>query len=261
MFSRQVIITFLLLLLFSFGVFFLSQKQFLGGLGFLGNAVFPLEGSLFSLSKTALKLSTDAKYQLLLTQNRQLSSQIASLKELQADNKALRDQFQTTNPAPTTLIPAAIIGAPTFLPNITFPESLIVAAGSSDGVKKGQAVVYENNLIGTITDVSSHGAKVVLITAASTSFTAKTVQTGALGVLKGTGGGEMILDNVVLSDQLQKDDSVVSDKSEPAYPSGLVVGKIISVDKKPSSLFQSASLKSLVDITRIPMVFIVKESN
>ena len=70
-----------------------------------------------------------------------------------------------------------------------------------------------------------------------------------------------VLENVLLSDKLQTGDTVISKgdigKDGEGFPPGLVVGRIISVNKKASALFQSAEVESLVDVTRLKMVFVM----
>ena len=71
-----------------------------------------------------------------------------------------------------------------------------------------------------------------------------------------------MIKNVVLSDKLTVSDLVLTKGDIDlgrGYPPDLIVGKIVSVDKKASSLFQSAQVISLVDITRVPIVFIILE--
>ena len=93
------------------------------------------------------------------------------------------------------------------------------------------------------------------------SFPAKTSQTNAIGVLKGSGNNTMVLDNVVLSDDLKVGDLVVTamdqDIKSQGFPPNFIIGKIISVEKNPSSLFQRASLSGLVDVTKLSFVFVI----
>jgi rod shape-determining protein MreC len=70
--------------------------------------------------------------------------------------------------------------------------------------------------------------------------------------------------NVVLSEKLEKDDLVRTkgdvDERGQGFPPDLIVGKIISVNKQPSALFQSAEVKSLVDFSRLSTVFVITQN-
>lgn len=203
----------------------------------------------------------DTSAEKLKEENAKLQSEIAKLQVIAQDNKALRDQFQTTSPSSQTLIPAKIVGEPNFLPSITAPDVLIIDKGTTDGVYANSAVVFKDNLIGKVTNVNNHFAKVLLLTNKAFTLTAKTAQTNALGIIRGQGAGEYLLDNVLLSDKLTVGDAVVTGGETnfdgKGVPPGLILGKISSVDKNPSALFQKARIQSLVDIPKLSMVFVV----
>ena len=72
----------------------------------------------------------------------------------------------------------------------------------------------------------------------------------------------MVLDNVVLSDTIENTDLVETkgdvDANGNGYPPHLIVGKILSVNKKTSALFQSALVGSLVDVSKLDVVFVMR---
>ncbi len=194
-------------------------------------------------------------------ENRTLIKQLVDRNSYVSDIQALKDQFQVAFPKSRNLLPAYIVGAPHFIPGVTTPESFIINRGKSDGVLVGQAVIVKDNLLGKIVEVSRHLSRVDVITNASSSLTVKTSKTDAIGVVKGKGNEEMILDNVLLSDELRISDVVVTrgdlDISGTGIPADLIVGKVTSVDKKPSALFQTASIKSILNFSGLSAVYIV----
>jgi rod shape-determining protein MreC len=221
----------------------------------------PFQALTYGVFSKLTNFSVNTQVEALKAQNMVLTQKLVDQGKLIADNKALRDQFQTENPKSTNLIEADVISAPAFIPGISIPETLILNRGESDGIKVGQAVVYQNNLIGRVVGVSLFSTNVMLVSNSSSSFTAKTMETQSQGVIKGQGGGEMILDNVVLSDNLQKQDTVLTKGDVNALSSGfppdLVVGKISAVSKNASDLFQKASVKSLIDFSKLTKVFVI----
>ncbi len=236
------------------------SKTFIGtGINSAIQFVFsPLQRSVFHASQNSKSFSDldKAKQQIAM-----LQAENTQLQLIAQDNKALRDQFQTANPLPQHVIPADIVGMPQFIPGVSSPEGLIIAATTT--MQMHMPVVYKNMLLGTITAVNGRYAKVSLVSTSNISFTGKTAQTGAVGIIKGQGGGQILFDNVLLSDNLKIGDTVVT-TGETTFdgrgiPPGLIVGKITSIDKNPSSLFQKASIQMLVDITRLPMVFVLTQ--
>lgn len=187
-------------------------------------------------------------------ENNALRIQLAKYKELETDNKALHDQFAITSMNPKELIPTEVIGLR--------DNKMVLDKGSDDSVKQGDIVLLKDNLIGSVTKVSPHQSVVTVITHPSTSFTAITTKTKAIGVVKSQGSGSIFLDNVVLADKLEQNDLVITkgDVTENGFgfPPNLVVGKIISVNKKDSNLFQQAKIRSLLDFSQLRTVFIKK---
>src|SRR5882724_1088890 len=241
---------FLIFLVLSLSIFFFSQKGFLNGSnGFFEQITVPIQRFTFILFHRTDTQSTEAK---LRAENRQLLTLLAKEKEIEKENQALHDQFQTTTPSPKQLLPADVVGMNS--------NTLIIACGISDGVKNGDIVVVKDNLIGRVIALSAHLAIVNLITQKDISLTAQTIKTSTLGVIKANGEGAIIFDNVVLSDKLENGDIVTTkgdiDSHGVGYPPNLIVGKIISVDKKASNLFQTAQVQSLINFSKLTMIFV-----
>lgn len=259
--KERILPLFVSFFILSFLVFLLSANNILLGTGFIGNALFPVVSAGYSLSRLPFSLRNSSPQNTVKLQNQDLEAKLIHLQQLQDDNKALRDQFETTVPTAPTLLPAKIIGMPSLLPGINAPEEMILDKGGRDGIRVGQVVIYKDNLLGMVKATADTASEIVLITNKASSFTAQTSQSNAQGVMKGLGNGQMILDNVVLSDTMQIGDSVVTKGDQTltknGVPPGLIVGKITSVDKNPSAIFQKANIKSLVDVTSLSEVFIV----
>lgn len=249
---------FLSFLLLIASVFILSSFGLLKVPASILSAVFsPIQGAAYSVSNIK---GESKEVALLKEENENLREEISKSRYKEEDIKALRDQFENAFPRSQILIPADVIGSPNFVPGVTTPTELIINRGEQDGVKKGNAVVFKNNLIGVVVDTLIGTSKVSLITSPNLSFTAQT-EMGTTGVVKGDGSKDIILENVVLSDKLEKGDTVLtrgnaSDDGVGIYPN-LTIGKIVSVDKKASDLFQRAKIQTLVDLARISKVFIV----
>ena len=203
-------------------------------------------------------VSENSKIKDLRDENLDLLSKIAGFEKLRKENQALSDQFQTSYPQSYKLLKAEIIGAPGFIPGVSVPTNFILNKGSKDNVKEGSAVIIKDNLVGIIAKVSVNLSKVNIINNSSSSFTAKT-ENGAQGIIKGTGGG-LTLENVLLSENIRATEIVLTkgdvDFEGVGVPPDLVVGKITSVEKSASDLFQKAKIESFVDLPRLSTVFV-----
>lgn len=257
--------SFLFFIFISLMVFFFAKTGILSGpANFIGGIFNPIQNLVFSSTHS---LSKEDK---LVTENKALVKKLADYQKAITENNALRDQFQTTYPQSQDLLPANVVSAPSFVPGVSSPEYLVINKGLKSGIKAGMAVVLKDNLIGKIESVSDNLSKVILVSNTNTHFSARTVpvkennKVGALGIIKGNGGREIILDNVLLSDSLSVGDYVATNgdlkTDNTGFPPSLIIGKITSIDKRPSELFQRAKLKSLEDFSKLTIVFVVIKS-
>jgi rod shape-determining protein MreC len=69
-------------------------------------------------------------------------------------------------------------------PSSAYDQEVLVAAGSSQGVQRNDPVVTEDGLVGLVTDVTSNGAKVTLLTDQSSAVSALVLEGGAAGIVR-----------------------------------------------------------------------------
>lgn len=188
-------------------------------------------------------------------ENTSLRRKLVDQTELLRENKALRDQFETAFPKSYSLLPAKVIGSP--------GEYLIIDKGAADNVKNGLAVVFKDMVVGRVIKVSSRFSLIEVVGSKTFSLTGKTLETGALGTVKGEGNGDVIFENVILSEKLLAGDTVVTkgdiNEEGAGFPPDLIIGKIEAIEKRPSALFQAAKIKSMLDFPRLTVVFILMQ--
>lgn len=253
---------FLIFLFFCAFIILLGKTSFFSPItNFVQQIFAPISLFSYNLLNQADNFFYSSKLKSLEEENQKIFKKIVDQNKLLEDNKALRDQFATSYPRPQSLIPADIVGAPSFVPGFSNSETFIIDKGQEDGIRVGQAVVYKENLLGRVSKTSKFLSSVVLINNSNLSFVAKTLETNAQGVVKGQGGEDVILDEVLLSENLKIGDLVLTKGNigleGAGFPPDLIVGRITSVSKISSDLFQKAQVKSAVDFTKIDKVFVV----
>lgn len=198
----------------------------------------------------------------LTSENQELYSRLAKNQNLINEDKALRDQFAVSGNNSLNELPAKVVGFPGLIPGQVQPTILIIDKGIDNGVNIGNGVVVKNNLIGKVVAAEKGYSRVELVTSRNSSFTAKTGLDNLISAVAKGQGDSILLDNVTLSENLRKGDLVTTkgDLSEKGagYPPDLVVGRIISIEKKPSDLFQRAKVQSLVNFQNLSTVFVLK---
>ena len=257
---KHLISILVIFFLLSTGFYLTNDKEYFRSVySFLEKGILTTQRVMYRSFSTFIH-TTDS-FEKLEKENRVLVEKLIDQEKIKKENIALRSQFQTPYPEAYFLLPAAIVGMKSFLPGISAPDSLILDKGSQDNVQAGDVVLYENFLIGQVAKTSVHLSLVYLMTGKDISITVKTAKTGALGLIKGQ-GEEMLLDNVLLSEKLETSDVVVS-KGDVAIdgkgvPPDLIIGKIVSIDKKTSELFQTAKIEGIIDVTKLSTVFILR---
>lgn len=217
----------------------------------LENTISPVGAKTYSIFHKLPFISKSTESKKLKEEKLDKAVLLSEIEKLKNENAALKDQFQTQNPRSYNLLPAKIVG---------HALDLVVDKGETDGVQEGQVAVFKNNLVGRVKKVSSYLSSIELIFNSS-SFTGKTMTSGVAGIVK-SDGRQTTFDNVSLSDNIEVGEIVVTkgdlNLEGIGYPPDLIVGRITSIDRKPSSLFQKGRVESFVDFNDLDMVFILK---
>jgi len=258
---RKISLVFFVLLILSILLFVFSKT---GLLNTPSSIIAKIASPFQSTSLTAFNFlfsSRDERIKQLEEENKDLIKKIVDQDSLSRENAALHDQFETSSPRSSTLLPAKVVGAPSFIPGITDPTIIIIDKGTDDKVKEGSAIVIKNILVGRVVSSSLYFSKVDLVTHPSFLLTVKDQRSGASGVVKGEGGKQMVLDNVVQSEDIKTGDLIVTKGEQrqngAGIPPDLILGKVASIDKKPSAVFQKGEIISPLDFSDLSTVFIV----
>src|SRR3990167_3396986 len=190
-------------------------------------------------------------------ENEKLRQKIVDYERLKRDNQVLRDQFEIGATREYKLLPARVIGS---RGTFTRPQALIIDQGKKSGVAPGMAVVLKTNLLGKVETVSENYSKINLTHNEKFETLAITSETNALGVARGA-------DDFILFDQVSINDNIgigqlLLTRGEIngegfGIPPDFIIGKISEVDKNESLPNQSAKIESMIDASRINIVFVV----
>lgn len=176
--------------------------------------------------------------------------------QLAAENKYLRSQlsFKRENPYHLGLLPAEVVARS---PSSWF-RIVEIDKGFRSGVRMGAAVLDSFGLVGRIVEVSNNSSKILLITDENSSVSVIVKRTSEIGVLLGGGSGNLVLKYIHSSSDIREGDLIVSSGISDFFPKGIPVGRVLSIGKKDYDLFQSITVKSIVDFSRLDSVFVVK---
>ena len=142
--------------------------------------------------------------------------------------------------------------------------TIVLGAGTQDGIKVGHVVVSEQGLVGRVSEVGTNYSKVLLITDPSSTLSALVEGSRATGIVRGQYGDSLIMDWILQTEKVSPGDVVVTaglglgDEVRSLYPKGLVVGRILQLQNAEAAAYQRAIIAPAVDLRRLENVLVVK---
>jgi len=111
----------------------------------------------------------------------------------------------------------------------TFERSVLVGAGSSDGVSRGFPVVDENGLVGRILHVGRWTSRVLLVTDLNSRIPVRVERSGALAIAEGQNEGFLQLQFLPREAKVQVGDRILTSGHGGIFPPDLPVARITEI--------------------------------
>jgi len=182
----------------------------------------------------------------LRSENEMLRREVTSYEEkekqlvtLQSENKELKNLL---NFVPEESF--GFISAPVIVDGVgLFARSILVKAGRDQGVRKGQAVMTGNGLIGRIEQVGPSVSRVILLNDFNSRVPVMFLKSRQRAVLVGNNSGLPRLEYLQKSAVIDPGDVIVTSGDGGAFPQGLPVGTVQTVreDRPPDVKLFSAT--------------------
>jgi rod shape-determining protein MreC len=197
--------------------------------------------------------------QVLSQQNARLIRELITYKSEAHDNTLYRAMLRFAGQnSHMDLMPAQVIGGDT----LGLGGYIIVNRGRSDGLRDGMTVLDQNGyFVGSISDLESNNAKVLLMESPSSSIDALDLSTRAHGIVNGRYAGIPQLKYVRTGDVLHVNDLIVTSGQMNLFPRNLLLGQVTRVYHRKVAVFQTADVRPAADIQHLEMVQIVRNWN
>ena len=166
-----------------------------------------------------------AENERLKAENARLANWHTVATKLVSENAVLHQQLNFVPEPDPAFITARVVGDVAS----GFGQSLLLAAGSHDGVRKGQAVMSGEFLVGYIAQVADHVSRLLLLTDINAHLPVVVDSTHTRAILSGDNRDMPRLDYLSGNANIQVGDLVVTSSSGAAFPPGLTVGTISGV--------------------------------
>jgi rod shape-determining protein MreC len=135
-------------------------------------------------------------------------------------------------------------------------DGLIINRGGDDGLQKGQFVLGDNSIIGTISDVSPRTAKVELITETTSSIAVDI--NGLKAVIRGDGKNSVKVQLVSKKHKIKIGDDVFACKKPGLLDTPIIIGTVTqckTADENP--LLWDITVKPACDIQKLSEVAVI----
>ncbi len=186
--------------------------------------------------------------------NRELRAQLVAVNETMLENRRLKKLLDFVEDDPRKVLPALVVAEDAS----SWSRTIVVDKGSSHGVHEGEPVVVAEGVVGRVIKVATNSSRVLLVTDASSSVAGLVQRTRTRGVVRGN-GRSLNFDYALRNDPVEKDDLVITSGMGGIFPKGLVVGRVVAVQRNEFGLFQQIDLMPAVDFSRLEEVLILME--
>jgi rod shape-determining protein MreC len=145
-------------------------------------------------------------------------------------------------------------------------QSITIAAGSANHVAAGDVVITPAGLVGTVSKVFAHIARVMLVTDEQSAVTATDVShPTAIGIVESgsSTSAVLIMDHVSKRKRISVGDTIITNGDlgaglEPSmFPRGILIGTVASSGISDINPYQSIQVQPFVDSTSLQSVIVL----
>lgn len=206
----------------------------------------------------------------IFSENEELRTRVATLTEenvelelVRQENKLLREHLNFFNKNNYRYVMSSIISRGDIMDISDKSEVVTIDKGLRDGLVAGLAVVNSQGVVvGKVAEVKESISLVYLTNNSKCKLAASILgQDGTEGVTEGDRGLTIKMGFIPQAKEIKKDDIVISSGLEYLVPRGLVIGRIIEVNKDNNELWQNAVIEPVIDNDSLTLVSVLLPLN
>jgi len=204
----------------------------------------------FSILTKATELSKQNKQQ--AQEIIDLKNQLSTLKEIANENEQLRSQLKFNEQLSLDLTAARVVSSE----GTSLRKYATIDRGKSSGLASGMAVISSGVLVGTVDKVEEFSSTIFLSTDPEFRIRAIGQDGRAQGIVKGQLGQGYLFDKITQTESINNGELVIT-AGAGSVPNGILIGQVESVQKSDNAVFQSSTLRPLIDFSSLDVVFVV----
>ena len=141
-----------------------------------------------------------------------------------------------------------------------YTRNIIINVGSLHGVQEKDVVYTAQGVVGQVISRDRWNSRVLLLTDRQASVGAMVSRTAAKGVVQGTGADEQDreckMSYLNFGADVREGDLVVTSGESKIFPRGLVIGRVLKVEKDKTYSRMTADIDPAVSFDRISAVYV-----
>jgi len=209
-------------------------------------------------SEVVRVIQADARNRQLEEELKQTALLRSEVESLRRENGRLAQALSLSTSAPGGLVWARVIERD---PQ-NWHRSLIIDAGDQEGVAVSEPVLAAHagrlGVVGRITEVGRHTAKVLLLTDDLSAVAAYLPKSQWEGLVQGQGSSRLKMNYLPVEAQMRIGDEVATSPTSATFPSDLLVGTVARVfERDPFLAFQTVEVAPAVHPGRLKEVLIL----
>jgi rod shape-determining protein MreC len=195
-------------------------------------------------------------------ENERLTAELAAMRtnqsrlvELETENRHLSDLLSLNDALGGGSLAANVIGSDAN----GLARTLVIAQGSSSGLRRDMAVLSFQGVVGKIIAVSPHASRVLLIDDHNSALDAFDQRTRARGIIAGIVDDGITMKYVERSQDVRPGDVIITSGLDGIFPRGLLIGTIKGVHGEGPGMFLNVTITPAVDFRGLEQVLVVTQ--
>lgn len=255
--------------LIAFAVFILSYnlKQKSSG-GFMTKVILEIAAPVQNVLNSSIKAVKDSWFRYLFLvgieeENKNLKKKIDELKsqlilyqEGFLEAQRLQNLLSLKQDNNFSFIMARVIGRE----QVALSNTILINKGTAHGLQNGMPVMVSTGLVGRLTGVSWHSAKVLLLSDESSNIDAIVQRNRTQGIIHGAGSRGYLLKYIAKIQDVKEGDVIISSGIGGVFPKGLLIGQVSYINRVDGGLFLKIYVTPSVDFSKLEEVAVLSSS-
>ncbi len=183
-----------------------------------------------------------------------LKSELILLDQYKEENQRLRKLLDSSFVRDEKKVVTEVMAAD----SSPYGHQVVIDKGHVDGVYVGQPVINEKGIVGQVTFIAAHNARVLLLTDAKNAIPVQVIRNDIRVIASGNGEiDEIQLEHIPTSTDIQVGDLLVTSGLGGIYPEGYPVANVSNVDRDTHQEFASISAEPVVDFDRLRYLLLI----